>query len=197
MKSSLKLLLKKIIQQYNKKMFLRKYNSSHLMLPIVVNINWKKINIAPKSEFILGEQCIIRGNLQCQKEGAKLIIGKRVFIGSRTDIVSTCKVSIGDHVLIAHNCYIMDTDGHSMDPNIRRNDIPNRWKGYKDWSVVKSEEIDIGRDVWISPNVTVLKGVSIGEAAVIAANSVVTKSIPAFTLAAGVPAKVIKKLDFK
>ncbi len=164
---------------------------------MVVNINWKKINIAPKSEFILGEQSIIRGNLQCQKEGAKMIIGKRVFIGSKTDIVSTCKVSIGDNVLIAHNCYIMDTDGHSMDPNIRRNDIPNRWKGYKDWSVVKSEEINIGCDVWIGPNVTVLKGVSIGEAAVIAANSVVTKSIPAFTFAAGVPAKVIRKLYFE
>ncbi len=197
MKSSLKLFLKKIIQQRNKKMFLRRCSSSHLKLPKVVNINWKQISIVPKSEFILGEECIIRGNLQCQKEGAKMIIGKRVFIGSRTDIVSTCKVSIGDNVLIAHNCYIMDTDGHSMDPNIRRNDIPNRWKGYKDWSVVKSEEINIGRDVWISPNVTVLKGVSIGEAAVVAANSVVTKSIPAFTFAAGVPAKVIKKLDFK
>ena len=197
MKLLIKPLLKKVIQQYNKKMFLKNSSTSSLMLPMVVNINWKNINIAPKSEFILGEQCIIRGNLQCQKEGAKLSIGKCVFIGSRTDIVSTCKVSIGDHVLIAHNSYIIDTDGHSMDPNIRRNDIPNRWKGYKDWSVVKSEKINIGRDVWIGPNVTVLKGVSIGEASVIAANSVVTKSIPAFTFAAGVPAKVIRKLDFK
>lgn len=54
--------------------------------------------------------------------------------------------------------------------------------------------VTIGNDVWIGGNVTILPGVTIGDRAVIAAGAVVTKDIPANTVAGGVPAKVIKEL---
>ena len=65
----------------------------------------------------------------------------------------------------------------------------------KDWSVVVSKPIKICDKAWIGLNCIVLKGVTIGEGAVVAAGSVVTKDVPAWTLVGGAPAKVIRSLD--
>ena len=63
---------------------------------------------------------------------------------------------------------------------------------HKNWDVINSKPITICDDVWIGMNVTILKGVTIGEGAVIGACSVVTKEVPAWSVVAGNPAKVIK-----
>ena len=86
-------------------------------------------------------------------------------------------MTIGNHVLIGANCQIGDRDGHS---NI-----------YKS----SPKPIIIENDVWLGMNVTVLKGVTIGEHSIIGANSVVTKDIPANSIAAGNPCKVIRKIE--
>ena len=65
----------------------------------------------------------------------------------------------------------------------------------KNWSVVKDAPISIGNKAWIGFGVTILKGVNIGEGAVIAAGSVVTKDVPAYTIVGGNPAKFIKKIS--
>jgi acetyltransferase-like isoleucine patch superfamily enzyme len=67
----------------------------------------------------------------------------------------------------------------------------------KDWSIVQSEKIIINDKVWIGFDVLILKGVVIGEGAIIAAKSVVTKDVPAWTLFAGNPAKYIKDLKIE
>ena len=64
----------------------------------------------------------------------------------------------------------------------------------KNWEVVKSKEIAIENDVWIGMKSIILKGVTIGEKSIVAAGSVVTKSVPANTIVAGNPAKVVKHL---
>jgi len=165
------------------------------MLPKRALIDWRRVILTGNSRLSLGENALVSGVLQCQKGGARLEIGEDFFLGAGSKIVSTDDVQIGNHVLISHNCYITDTDGHSLNATIRRNDVPNRWAGLKDWAVVTSSPVKIGNDVWIGPHVIVLKGVQIGDGAVISAGSVVAKDIPDYCLAAGVPAKVIRELE--
>lgn len=183
--------LKQILSKY---LFLQRSKTNTLNLPNKIQINWGKVRLAGSCVLDIGEKAIIRGSLSLQKKGARLSISDHVFIGANSTIVATERVSVGSHVLVSHDCYITDTAGHSLNADERRNDIPNRWKGFKDWSVVESDEIIIGDDAWIGPKVMILKGVKIGSGAVIAAGSVVTSDVPAFSLYGGIPAKEIKKL---
>jgi galactoside O-acetyltransferase len=189
--------LKFFFNSMQRNRLIRMNPSSEIRLPKQARIKWSVIKLVKCCRFSMGEMCIIQGTLQCEKEGASLELGERVFLGDRSTVVSTSEVKIGNDVLISHNCYITDTAGHSLDPEIRRKDIPNRWKGFKDWSVVPSDPIVIGRDVWIGPNVTILKGVAVGDAAIIAAGSVVTKDVEEYSLVAGVPARKVRSIDRK
>ena len=160
-----------------------------------LRINYKNIILASMSEISIGSFCIIKGSIHSGKKNSKLFIGENCFVGSGTIILSTCDIFIGNDVLISHNCYIADTDGHSVKASIRKYDVPNRWKGYKDWNTVISSPIRIENNVWIGPNCIILKGVKIGCGSIVAAGSVVTKDIPPFSLVGGVPSKIIKSLD--
>lgn len=191
----LKEIIKNILNFYAKKKLMLRSDISSLKLPKKARLNWKCITLKQKTSFLLGEFPIINGSIQCQREGARMHIGKYFFLGSRSEVVSTESVIIGDHVLISHDCYVSDTAGHSLDPEIRRKDLPNRWNNKKDWTVVPSSPIVIEDDVWLGPRVIILKGVKIGRGSVVAAGSVVVKDIPPMTVVAGIPAVPIKKLD--
>jgi len=108
---------------------------------------------------------------------ARLKIGSRCSIGDRTEIHCGESVFIGDRVIIAWDCNILDRDYHSVDDQEER-----------------TSPVVIGSDVWIGCRSIVLKGVSIGDGAVVAAGSVVTKDVPAYTLVAGNPAQIKKKV---
>lgn len=112
--------------------------------------------------------------------GKNLRIGKRVFINSGCKFQDQGGITIGDDVLIGHNCVIA-TLNHAMDPDRRADMIP---------APVKIED-----KVWIGANATVLQGVTIGEGAVIAAGAVVNRNIPARTVAGGVPARILKSIQ--
>ena len=111
--------------------------------------------------------------------GLNTHLGKNVFINAGCRFQDQGGIYIGDRTLIGHNAVIA-TINHCLDVEKRANMIPR--------------SVHIGSDVWLGANVTVLPGVSIGDGAVIAAGAVVTKDIPSRTVAAGVPAKVIKRL---
>ncbi|MDR1553000.1 MAG: acyltransferase [Prevotellaceae bacterium] len=132
------------------------------------------------------------------EEGAKLIIkgkfsimtGGRVFIGKNATLEITdgyinhnvflvCgeKITIGKGATISNNVVIRDNDAHEI----------------IDEKYVSKKPIEIGDHVWIGTNVIILKGVKIGNGAVIAANSLVNKDIPEKSLAGGVPIKIIKE----
>lgn len=108
-------------------------------------------------------------------KGAKLKLGSG-FFNSNIKIRCHEKIEIGENVAISHDVTIMDSDAHE-----------GLWKGYE-----KTKPIKIGNHVWIGTRATILKGVTIGDNAIIAAGSVVTKDVPSNTVVAGVPAKVIK-----
>ena len=187
--------IKKLLERHRKNQFIKSLDvDSELKISSKIQIDWRKVKVEKGSYLSIGDEAIIRGRIDIQKPKASMIIGKRTFIGSGTNIVSTNKVIISDDILISHDCYITDTSGHSLNAEVRKKDIPNRWKGFKDWSVVDSGEIIIERFSWIGPKVIILKNVRIGEGAIIAAGSVVTKDVESYTLVGGIPAKPLKNL---
>jgi len=113
--------------------------------------------------------------------GRNLIVGDDVDFAKGVLVTTDGGVSIGDRVLIGYNSHILSSN-HNV-PS-----IPHR---IFEAGHAKSP-VNIGDDVWIGAQCIILPGVSIGEGAVIAAGSVVTKDVPAFTYVAGVPAKSIK-----
>ncbi|KAI1929100.1 hypothetical protein LOZ65_001854 [Ophidiomyces ophidiicola] len=116
--------------------------------------------------------------------GYNLNIGQGVFINFGCVILDTCEVTIGDRTLLGPNVNLY-SGTHPLDPRLR-----NGTKGPE-----LGKEIHIGEDCWIGGNVVILPGVTIGKGATIGAGSVVTKDIPPFHVAAGNPAKVIRRID--
>ncbi|MBL8014506.1 MAG: acyltransferase [Candidatus Omnitrophica bacterium] len=111
----------------------------------------------------------------------RLTLGNRNYFNRQVKIVCFDTVTIGDDCLIAADVHIYDHD-HRFDDLSR----PIRLQGYV------TRPIKIGNNVWIGAKATVLKGVTIHDGAVIAANSVVTKDVPANAIVGGNPARVIK-----
>jgi acetyltransferase-like isoleucine patch superfamily enzyme len=109
--------------------------------------------------------------------GKNLTLGKRVFINAGCKFQDQGGIVIGDDCLIGHNS-VFATLNHDLAPD-RRADL-------------HPAPIVLGRTVWIGANVTVLAGVTIGDNAVIAAGSVVTKDIPENAVAVGAPARVVR-----
>lgn len=153
-------------------------------------------------KMVIGRDCIVSGNFIFESSEGIITIGNHTYIGCSTFICRT-SINIGNNVTIAWGCTIYDHDSHSLNYLERRKDIDDELKDIregnnfianKNWDCVKSKPIIIEDDVWIGMNVIVLKGVTIGEGAVIGAGSVVTKDVPAWTLVAGNPAKVIKSI---
>jgi acetyltransferase-like isoleucine patch superfamily enzyme len=145
----------------------------------------------------IGSHSQIHGNLLVYRHGGKIRLGSYVFVGPGSRIWSSVSVTIGNHVLISHNVNIHDNDSHSVDMETRRahtqfildqKALPATSYGTKEAAIV------IGDDVWIGLNAVILKGVSIGQGAIIAAGAIVTRNVDAFTLVAGNPATFKKKL---
>lgn len=113
-------------------------------------------------------------------------IGDNCYIMYHFSILSGADVVIGKDVLIASNVLIT-SENHGMDPECG---IP-----YMD-QVLSSSPVTIGDGCWIGERVIVLPGVSIGAGAIIGAASVVSKDVPAHSIALGSPARVVKKYDF-
>jgi acetyltransferase-like isoleucine patch superfamily enzyme len=112
--------------------------------------------------------------------GVAISIGEGTFIGSGCEFNAINKISIGPNCLIASGSRFIDHN-HGTD-------LGALMKLQKEISA----PITIGADVWIGANCIVLKGVTIGDGAIVAAGSVVTKSVAPYTIAGGVPAKVIR-----
>ena len=111
--------------------------------------------------------------------GRNITVGKDVFINQNCTFMDRGGITLEDKVLIALRVNLV-TINHSIAPKQRRN--------------TESKPIHICKNVWIGTGATVMLGVTIGENAIIAAGSVVTKDIPPGVIAAGVPAKAIKKI---
>lgn len=118
----------------------------------------------------------------CFDNGKNIHIGNNFTGNFNLTILDILEVRIGDNVMIGPNTTIT-TVGHPLSAKKRRQHLG------------QASEISIGDDVWLGANVTVLPGVTIGSNVVVGAGAVVTRDIPDNSLALGVPARVVKKLE--
>lgn len=154
-------------------------------------------------EYIkIGHNCVLAGNYIFETSAGHMMIGDRVHIGGSTFICRS-SIIIEDDVTIAWGTTVYDHNSHSIEWEERAGDTLQEYNDileYKDstknknWEVVKTKPIRICRKAWIGMNCIILKGVTIGEGAIVAAGSVVTKDIEPWTMVGGNPATNIKKL---
>jgi acetyltransferase-like isoleucine patch superfamily enzyme len=148
-----------------------------------------------KSKIVIGRNSHIRGNIQLFKQGGEIIIGDHCYVGEGTYIWSAKRIQIGNRVLIAHNVNIHDNNSHPTESNLRYLDYL-RILGLQNIDENQfnlcSKQVVIKDDAWIGFNSIILKGVTVGNGAIIGAGSVVTKDVPDFAVVAGNPARIIK-----
>jgi acetyltransferase-like isoleucine patch superfamily enzyme len=118
---------------------------------------------------------------------ASIDIGKGCFLNRGVMLAANERIEIGDHVMFANGCFVGDADHAYQDP-----EVPITWQGF-----VSRGPVKIGSNCWFGVNCVVTGGVEIGDRAVIGANSVVNRDIPAGTIAAGVPARVVREIEFR
>lgn len=147
-------------------------------------------------KIIIGKGSIIAGRLLIFKYGGEISIGENCYIGDNTRIWSGEKVVIGNNVFVSHNVNIMDTNSHEISALERMNSFSKFLQ--QGLAVTKGNvetiPVIIEDHVWVGFNAVILKGVKIGEGAIIAAGAIVTKDIPPYTLVAGTPSRFIKHI---
>lgn len=143
----------------------------------------------------IGDCCRVYAHIYSQ-DGGQIAIGDHTCIYRHTVIGSVSSIHIGRYVVISNNVHIYDNNNHPTLPTIRKQMCIDGFDGdaWK-WRHSQYAPIVIEDNVWIGEYAAIMKGVRIGEGSVVAAHAVVTKDVPAYTIVAGNPAKVVKKLE--
>ena len=155
------------------------------------------------NKITIGDDCMLSCNFIFESSKGEIEIGDRVFINGGTNIISRYKIKFGNDITVAWGCTFYDHNSHSLDWKERRNDMVQQFKDFKEsgdfiknknWNGVKTRPITIEDKVWIGFDCTILNGVTIGEGAIVGAKSVVREDVEPWTIVAGNPARVIKKI---
>jgi acetyltransferase-like isoleucine patch superfamily enzyme len=135
------------------------------------------VRLDPSTRVVVGDGVLMSHGvrLHLREPGARIEIGAGSFLNYRTELVAHQRVSIGRGCLLAWDVQVLDSDSHPVD------DRP------------QTAPVVLGDRVWIGCRATVLKGVTIGDGAVVAAGSVVVSDVPARALVGGNPARVLRE----
>ena len=135
----------------------------------------------------IGAHALLEPHVWLTAPGASRIrIGSGTFLNIAVMVAAVDLVEIGDHCMLANGCFVTDGNHRFDDPG-----RPVTWQGFTSKGPTR-----IGDNVWLGANVVVTSGVTIGERCVIGANSVVTTDLPPFSIAAGAPAKVLRRIEY-
>ena len=140
-----------------------------------------RMDTPPYRRFSLGKNSVIESFCCINNAVGDVLIGDYTRIGMHNTVIGP--VTIGNHVNLAQGITITALNHNFTDKEKRI-----------DEQGISTSSVNIGDDIWIGANAVILPGVTIGHHAVIAAGAVVNKDVPAHTLVAGVPAKVIKEI---
>lgn len=208
---NLKLIIKNLMPFFVVKYFQRNKNNKPSYTPYVSvgnsiltsNFNLDlSFPISGKKYVHIGNDCMLNCSIRFDSSDGEIKIGDRVFMG-RSTIICKSKIEFGNNIFVAWGSYFYDHDSHSIDYKFRQADISQQLLDYKNneiftknknWDVVNVAPIKICDNAWIGMNCIILKGVTIGEGAIVGAGSVVTKSVLPWTIVGGNPAKVIKEI---
>lgn len=193
----IRLFSKWVFIKYRKQLNIDK--STHLNSSFLINFYVKPDN---RVYVYSGSRGILNAKIIFESKNGLVEIGDRVYIGGCT-IICREGVCIGNDVTIAWGVTIYDHNSHSLDWRKRSKVVRHFYDHYGsptcyealDWGDVLSSKIVIEDKVWIGFDVVLLKGVRVGEGAVIAARSVVSKDVAPYTLVAGNPAVFVRHID--
>lgn len=162
----------------------KNFGYKSLLAPDITLLSPQYISIGDNTSIM--RHCVLETcpNAQLQPN---LTIGNNVSIGEYSHITCAQKIEIGEGLLTGR--FVLITDNGHGKLSVDETGIPPILR-----LVHSNGPIKIGKNVWIGDKATILPNVTIGDGAVIAANAVVTKDIPAYTIAAGCPAKIVKTI---
>jgi len=173
-------LIRPVVNSWNKIYYTARLNAKVKNMDFSVQCDGP-VFVIGTGKISLGSRCRLGNDTQLTTmETGRIHIGNDTRINRGTTIVSYAEVTIDDFTIIGEYVTIRDAN-HGLDLS-----EPMRFQPHT------SKPINIGRDVWIGRGVCILGGVTIGKGSVIGANSVVNKDIPPFSIAGGVPSRVIK-----
>lgn len=166
---------------------------AHVASTACIDKKAKIANLSGRGETItIGSRSVVLGELMTLWGGGAIEIGEDSYVGELSRIWSQTRVTVGSRVLISHLVDIHDTDSHPLPPQARHRDSRAIIAGQP---IIPSEAstaaVTIKDDVWICFKATILKGVTIGRGAIVAASAVVTKDVPPMVVVAGNPARAI------
>ena len=188
-------------QKYNE--YIQKENSTIIMGNSIIRFDLED-KIEQRNYVKIGSKGLIAAKFIFESEKGEVVIGNNVNLGGVT-FISRNRIEVQDDVTMAWGITIYDHNSHSVNWEDRKNDNNQCYEDFinnngatvanKNWSKVVSKPILIESKVWIGFDVTILKGVTIGEGAVVGAKSVVVRDVEPWTVVAGNPAVVIKYLS--
>lgn len=154
-----------------------------------------------QSAIKIGHHVRFSGQLRC-KAGGRIDIGDYSVIQDHSSLNCLKSIKIGNFTGIARDCIITDNNSHALGAENwikHRICVAPEGVGYdglgNGWELSESKPVIIGDAVWVGALSSILKGVTIGDGAIVARGSVVTKDVPAYTVVAGNPAKIVKSLE--
>ena len=144
-----------------------------------------RVRVTWPHRIVIGDRCSLEHDVYLKVSGGydekiSIRIGDGSFIGSGCELNALSSIVIGSSCLIASGTRFIDHD-HGTSLDIPMKEQPER-----------SSDILVGSDVWFGVNCVVLKGVTIGSGAIIAAGAIVTRSVPPMAIVAGVPARILR-----
>ena len=200
-------MLKQILNKlfYNPYKFIKKYNNINVNENTILlkSCSFRFDGNKKNNPITIGENSMLGCSFIFESDIGSISVGDNTYIGGGTSLISRNNIEIGNHVTIAWGCTLYDHNSHSLDYKERQIDIERQNADYgngrsfiasKNWSVVKSKPIIIQDNVWIGFDSVILSGVTIGEGAIVGAKSVVRADVEPWTVVAGNPAVVIKRL---
>lgn len=148
-----------------------------------------------KQDIIIGENSFING-IFCTQANGKIVVGDHFYLGANSMLGAINSIKIGKCVIISNDVKIYDNNNHPTSPKAR---MEMSLGGFSNdnwqWKHSASAPIVIEDNVWVGQYSTILKGVTIGKGSIVATRAVVTKDVPPYSIVAGNPAKVVKKIE--
>jgi galactoside O-acetyltransferase len=155
----------------------------------------------PRIMVRIGANSHIAANIALTTQNASVNIGSECQIGA-SNIIAASEITIGNSVIISWGCTFLDSNNHALNWEGRKNDVLNGIESYKltngksisilhDWTSAQTEPIFIGSRSYIGMNVSILKGVKVGDEAVIGAASVIRRDVPPKSISIGNPSVII------
>lgn len=154
-------------------------------------VAWHKMVVRIPGRIRVGEDCNIQSRILFDRAGATISIGDRCFVGAST-MIAADSIVLEDDVVISWGVTIVDHNSHALHWRDRSRDVLDWNRGEKDWSKVTIAPVRLMSRCWIGFDAKILKGVTVGRGAIVAAGSVVTKDVPDAHVVAGNPARTIR-----